>query len=45
MHIEFEKIKEEKPKLPPYCINCNINRSDPPSKLCLGCQAYREHQS
>lgn len=31
-------------KLPPYCIMCNTNRSDPPSKLCPGCQAYKEHQ-
>jgi len=30
-------------KKPPMCIECLVNRSDPPSKLCPGCQAYREH--
>lgn len=29
---------------PPICEGCGINRSDPPSKLCPGCQAYQEHQ-
>jgi hypothetical protein len=32
------------PKLPPKCMSCGANRSDPPSRLCLGCQAYAEHQ-
>lgn len=27
------------------CEGCGINRFDPPSKLCPGCQAYQEHQS
>lgn len=31
-------------KKPPMCEGCSVNRSDPPSKLCVGCQAYREHQ-
>lgn len=31
--------------LPPMCDGCGLNRADPPSKLCPGCQAYREHQS
>lgn len=30
---------------PPICEGCGLNRSDPPSKLCPGCQAYREHQA
>ena len=30
--------------LPPMCEGCDQNRADPPSKLCPGCQAYREHQ-
>lgn len=30
---------------PPMCEGCGVNRSDPPSPLCPGCQAYREHQA
>lgn len=30
--------------LAPMCDDCGVNRSDPPSLLCPGCQAYREHQ-
>jgi hypothetical protein len=29
--------------LPPMCDDCGVNRSDPPSKLCAGCEAYRDH--
>lgn len=29
--------------MPPMCESCGTNRSDPPSKLCAGCQAYMEH--
>lgn len=25
------------------CIDCLTNWADPPSKLCPGCQAYRDH--
>lgn len=32
------------PSRPPVCAECD-NLSDPPSKLCPGCQAYRDHQS
>jgi hypothetical protein len=31
------------PRLP-RCEECGIYHADPPSKLCPGCQAYREHQ-
>lgn len=31
-------------KRAPICESCGVNRSDPPSKLCPGCQAYQEHQ-
>lgn len=31
-------------KRPPVCEGCGVNRADPPSALCPGCQAYREHQ-
>lgn len=26
------------------CEGCGSNPADPPSHLCVGCQAYREHQ-
>lgn len=26
-----------------FCIDCGINRADPPSARCPGCDAYREH--
>lgn len=26
------------------CAGCESNFADPPSRLCPGCQAYREHQ-
>lgn len=25
------------------CIECGTNFADPPSKVCPGCEAYREH--
>jgi rubrerythrin len=28
----------------PKCEDCGINPADPPSKLCPGCEAFREHQ-
>lgn len=39
---ERMKINAKRPKL---CDECGIYRADPPSKLCPGCQAYREHQT
>jgi hypothetical protein len=35
-------MSKTKPKLPPLCSSCGINRADPPSSLCHGC--YAEHQ-
>lgn len=29
---------------PKKCEECDVNYADPPSKLCPGCQAYRDHQ-
>jgi hypothetical protein len=29
--------------VPSECVGCGQNPADPPSKLCPGCQAYREH--
>lgn len=31
-------------KLPPRCEGCDKDYADPPSRLCPGCQAYRDHQ-
>lgn len=31
-------------KKPKKCDKCGINLADPPSKLCPGCEAYKEHQ-
>ena len=28
---------------PPMCDGCGVNPSDPPSRLCPGCDAYRDH--
>jgi hypothetical protein len=25
------------------CVDCGLNWADPPSQLCPGCEAYREH--
>ena len=27
----------------PVCEDCGINPADPPSRICPGCEAYREH--
>lgn len=31
-------------QIPERCEGCDQNFADPPSKLCPGCQAYRDHQ-
>lgn len=31
--------------IPALCDSCGTNLADSPSKLCPGCQAYREHQT
>lgn len=36
-----KEIRRQKPML---CDGCLDNYADPPSDLCPGCQAYREHQ-
>lgn len=38
----FEPI--DRLRRPPICEGCGKDRADPPSKLCPGCQAYRDHQ-
>lgn len=35
--------RKPKPKRPPFCSQCGTHRSDPPSKLCPGCEAYLDH--
>lgn len=46
MTLRPSKPKRSKPKRakPPKCAECGIYRADPPSKVCPGCEAYREHQ-
>jgi hypothetical protein len=41
--VEARVRAEIEAALPPMCADCGVNRSDPPSKLCPGCQAYRDH--
>lgn len=36
---------DEEPRYPMLCEDCGKNYADPPSKLCPGCEAYREHMS
>lgn len=36
--------KVEREFAPKLCDSCGKNFSDPPSRLCPGCQAYQEHQ-
>ena len=33
------------PRFPKLCADCGIYPADPPSSLCPGCEAYREHQA
>ena len=42
---EMDRVALAQPtaKRPPMCEGCGIYRADPPSKLCPGCQAYRDH--
>ncbi len=39
------RVAEWRKRYPPpaKCIECGTNYADPPSKLCLGCEAYQEH--
>lgn len=37
-------VEPKRPRMPPWCEECGSYRSDPPSKLCPGCQAYGDHQ-
>ena len=41
----FEALAYEQSPQPMKCEGCDVNYADPPSKLCPGCQAYREHQA
>jgi len=42
--VYFECPLEQKFKMPPVCDGCGKGYADQPSKLCPGCQAYRDHQ-
>jgi hypothetical protein len=35
--------KATRVRKPPMCEECGKNRADPPGRLCVGCEAYREH--
>lgn len=37
------RAAREKRKFPPMCVECGRYASDPPSRLCPGCEAYKEH--
>lgn len=50
MNIKFETKAEHDARvdlalkrIPRKCERCNTYRADPPSRLCQGCEAYREH--
>lgn len=38
-------VKTIRVRKPPMCEECGKNRADPPGKLCVGCEAYRDHTS
>jgi rubrerythrin len=38
------KNLDKKPQYPMLCEECGKNYADPPSRVCPGCEAYREHQ-
>lgn len=35
--------RQKKPDAPKMCIECGLYPADPPSNLCPGCEAYKEH--
>lgn len=35
--------KRRRERMPKVCDSCGQNPPDPPSRLCPGCQAYRDH--
>ena len=37
--VSPEEAMSRKPNLPPMCVECGANRSDPPFRLCPGCLA------
>ncbi len=43
LRIHQEQQQRRKECMPPRCEECHVNYSDPPSRLCPGCEAYREH--
>lgn len=45
--LSGNRRKETKPKEPSYpmkCEECGQNWADPPGRICVGCEAYKEHQ-
>jgi uncharacterized membrane protein len=41
LHEKLDKILGEGLTV---CVSCGVNFADPPSELCVGCQAYEDHQ-
>jgi hypothetical protein len=44
INLRLQQQSRRRARLPPLCDACGRNRSDPPSKLCPGCEAYMAHQ-
>jgi DNA modification methylase len=44
LFVEFDNPNDRDGSWPPRCAECGRNFADPPSALCPGCDAYREHQ-
>lgn len=43
-HRKWKAAAKKRLQKPPKCLECGVNRADPPSRLCPGCEAYREHK-
>jgi hypothetical protein len=39
----IKAAKATRVRKPRLCEECGKNPADTPSKICVGCQAYREH--
>ena len=41
----YDDYQKQQQQQPPICEDCGKYPSDPPSKLCPGCEAYKDHTS
>lgn len=39
-----KETKPKEPRFPRMCEECGQNLADPPSLICVGCDAYKDHQ-